>query len=145
MDKSFVNTTLFDELLETGRSILNLQVGIVSKVYGSSYELIAIADLANEFKPGEVLQLEATYCRDVITSGKTIALTEIDGVTGLQKHPLYAANTLEAYIGAPLFLNGNVWGTINYSSMVLRPSKFTLSETALVEAYAGLVSASLQA
>ena len=54
MDKSFVNTTLFDELLETGRSILNLQVGIVSKVYGSSYELIAIADLANEFKPGEV-------------------------------------------------------------------------------------------
>lgn len=143
MENVALNTTLYSELLRTGRSILDLQVGIVSKIYGSNYELIAIDDIANEFTVGDVLELDATYCRDVVTKGKTIALTEIEGVQGLQHHPLYAARALEAYIGVPIVVNKEVWGTINFSSMALRAKEFTSAETALVEAYARLISESM--
>ena len=143
MNEPDMHSSLFENLLKKGTSILGLQVGIVSKVYGTNYEIIAIDDIANEFKSGDVLQLEDTYCKDIFSQGKTIALTEVDGVQGLAKHPLYAAYTLEAYIGAPIKMNEDIWGTINFSSMVLRPTKFTESEIALVEAYADLITCSL--
>ena len=135
---------LCKKLLEAGKSILNLQMGIVSKVYGSHYELVAIEDVCDEFKVGDVLDLSATYCKDVVTTGKTIAITEIDGVQGLQHHPLYAARALEAYIGVPIIVNDEVWGTINFSSMALRTNSFSSAEIALVEAYANLVADSLK-
>lgn len=144
MGTSPLNSVLYDELLKAGRSILELQVGIVSKVNDRNYELIAIDDIANEFKVGDVLDLGETYCRDVVNQGKTIALTEIKGQPGLQRHPLYAARALEAYIGVPIFVDGAVWGTVNFSSMALRPKEFSSAETALVEAYAGLISESIK-
>ncbi|MGI9227455.1 MAG: GAF domain-containing protein [Gammaproteobacteria bacterium] len=143
MSNLHLNTTLFEQLLKDGKENLDLQVGIVSKVDGDNYKLIAIDDVANEFKPGEVLHVNKTYCRDVIAERKTIALTEIDGIRGLQQHPLYAVNTLEAYIGAPIILNENVWGTINFTSMVVRPAKFSSSDIKLVNSYAGLIAESL--
>ena len=144
MEEPFLNKDLFIQLLIAGRSILNLQVGIVSKVYGEKYELIAIDDVSNEFKGGDILQLDQTYCREVIATGKTIALSEIDGVRGLRKHPLYVANTLEAYIGAPIQFNESVWGTINFSSMLIRHNKFTSTEIKLVNSYAGLIADSMK-
>ena len=143
MTSETINMALFSRLLETGTSILGMQMGIVSKIYDGNYELIAIKDVACEFKVGDVLDLNNTYCRDVVSKGKTIAITEIDGVHGLQAHPLYAARALEAYIGVPIHLHNGVWGTINFSSMSLRSNSFTPAEIALVEAYAGLVAESL--
>ena len=135
---------LCSHLLREGRELLGLQVGIVSKVYDSNYELVAIDDIVDEFKVGDVLDLDETYCRDVVTNGKTIALTEIKGKPGLIDHPLYAARALEAYIGVPIFVDGSVWGTVNFSSMTQRSKKFTSAETALVEAFASLISESIK-
>ena len=144
MDSSTPDIELCKKLLEAGKSILNLQMGIVSKVYGGNYELVAIEDVCDEFKVGDVLDLNATYCKDVVTTGKTIAITEIDGVHGLQQHPLYAARALEAYIGVPIVVNTGVWGTINFSSMTLRTDSFSSAEIALVEVYADLVADTLK-
>ena len=143
MANGSLDTVFFSNLLEMGTSILKMQVRIVSKVYESNYELIAIQDIACEFKVGDVLDLNATYCIDVVNMDKTIAITEIDGVQGLQAHPLYAVRALEAYIGVTIRFNKDVLGTINFSSIVLRPNSFTPAEIALVEANADLVSESL--
>ena len=138
-----VDLDLFKLLLQTGRSILDLQIGIVSKVYGSNYELIQIDGFAGEYEIGDILQIKSTYCRDVIDKEKTIALTEMQGVRGLQKHPLYKTNTLEAYIGVPIFFKEKVWGTINFSSAECRLKDFSRAEVSLVESYASLISESL--
>lgn len=144
MKRCSSNTELCERLLHEGRALLDLQVGIVSKIYASNYELVAIDDIVDEFKVGDVLDLDDTYCREVVAKCKTIAVTEIEGRPGMQRHPLYAVRALEAYIGVPIFVNGSVWGTINFSSMVLRTKKFSPAETALVEAYAGLISESMK-
>ncbi len=80
-----LDIALIEKLLKNGNSILDLQVGIVSKVYGDNYEIIAIDDIAYVFKSGDVLKLENTYCRKIFSQGKTIALSEVEGVQGLQK------------------------------------------------------------
>ena len=130
-------------MLQTGNSVLNLQVGIVSKVFGSNYELIEMDGFAGEYKVGDILQIKSTYCRDVITKEETIALSEMQGIRGLQRHPLYKEIPLEAYIGSPIFFNGKVWGTINFLSMKCRSAKFSDAEIEFVDACAGIISDSL--
>ncbi len=142
MDTLLPNLALAERLLSAGKSILGLELGIVSKVYGQNYELIAIDDISDEFKSGDILQLDKTYCREVIETGDTVAHDELDGVRGLSKHPLYTINTLETYIGSPIFINDVIWGTVNFSSVNIRPRNFSTSEIGLVETFARLLSES---
>lgn len=143
MEDSSSNVALYKELLQTGRSVLRLQVGIISKVYDAKYELVAIDDIADEFSVGEILDLNLTFCKDVVSTGKTIVLPDKNRDRGTREHPLYSSRALEAYIGVPVYSADKIWGTINFSSMVERPAPFTSAEVALVEAYAALVSESI--
>jgi GAF domain-containing protein len=138
-----IDTDLFKLLLHTANSILNLQVGIVSRVYGSNYELIEIDGFAGEYKVGDILQIKSTYCRDVVSKEETIVLSEVQGIRGLQRHPLYKENPLEAYIGSPIFFEEKVWGTINISSSQCRATDFSRAEIEFVEACASTISDSL--
>jgi len=139
----YIDTGLFKLLLHTANSILNLQVGIVSRVYGSNYELIEIDGFAGDYKVGDILQIKSTYCRDIITKQETIALSEVKGIRGLQRHPLYKENPLEAYIGSPIFFDGKIWGTINFSSSECRATDFSFAEIEYVKACASIISDSL--
>lgn len=138
-----IDTDLFKTLLQTGNSVLNLQVGIVSKVFGSNYEMIEIDGFAGGYKVGDILQIKSTYCRDVIAKEETIVLSEMQGIRGLQRHPLYKENPLEAYIGSPIFFDRKVWGTINFSSAQCRATDFSHAEIEFVDACAGIISDSL--
>jgi GAF domain-containing protein len=109
------------KLLRIGVQQLGLPLGIVSRVYNGSYQIIAINSAAGVLKEGAVFPIGQTYCREVVQTGQVVTLTEIDGVRGLKKHPLYIRMPLEAYISAPIFHDGVVWGTINFTSMQDRP------------------------
>ncbi len=140
---AYVDTGLFKLLLHTANSILDLQVGIVSRVYGSNYELIEIDGFSGEYKVGDILQIKSAYCRDIITKQETIALSQMQGIRGLQRHPLYQENPLEAYIGSPIFFDSKVWGTINFSSSECRATDFSHAEIKFVEACASIISDTL--
>ena len=137
------NLSLCEHLLRAGKSILDLQLGIVSYVYNDDYKLIAINDVSNEYKAGDIVKLDKTYCREVVESGNSIALTEINGIKGLREHPLYVENTIEAYIGSPIYLNSEIWGTVNFSSVNVRSNVFSKAEISLVDSFAKLISDSI--
>jgi GAF domain-containing protein len=126
-------------LVNDGVKKLNMPVGIVSHIYNSMYEIVTINSEMGEFIGGAVFPLEHTYCRDVYRLDKTIEITEIDNVQGMQLHPLYVSIPVEAYISAPIHHNGSVWGTINFTSAEIHPS-FSKENIECVEAYATTIS-----
>ena len=132
--------TLCNALIKTGRDKFNLSMGIVSHIEGDLYEIVAVSSATGVFVTGEKFDLNDTYCRQVYEQKKTIALTEIEGVTGLQYHPLYETLSLESYISSPIFVAGSVWGTINFSSMRLRKNAFTNEDIDYIEAAAKTIS-----
>ncbi len=131
-----------NELLQQGMSALHMPVGIVSHIYSDNYEIVALKCAAGSLEVGSILPLADTYCRDVVSGRRTIAITEMDGRPGLRGHPLYLKMPLEAYISAPIFNHGQVWGTINFTSFSLRPP-FSNSDIALVESFAKQLSLQL--
>jgi GAF domain-containing protein len=127
------------KLINQGVDQLDMPVGIVSHIYNDLYEIVTINSEMDEFIQGAVFPLSNTYCRDVYRTDKTIAITEIDHVLGMQLHPLYVSLPVEAYISAPIHFNDSVWGTVNFTATKIRPA-FAKAEIELVEQYAETIS-----
>jgi GAF domain-containing protein len=134
---------LYNEILTVGNELFSTTMGIVSHIENNEYKIIAIQSIANVFVPGETFPLHQTYCRDVCRTGKTIAITDLEGKPGLQCHPLYKNLPIEAYISTPVQKHGIIWGTLNFSSMILRPQPFNDSEIEFIETSARRISFAL--
>lgn len=134
-----------EALLDQGRDALAAETGIVSRIHDDLYTVVAVRARTNVFRHGDTFPLQETYCRDVFSRGELIALTEVDGTPGLQKHPLYMPMALEAYIAAPIMIDGSVWGTVNYTSMKIREQPFSDEDARLVSAQADRIASQLLA
>jgi GAF domain-containing protein len=132
MHQSEFNNICKSYLLE-GRELLDMSMGIVSKISDDIYEISSVSSLNGAFVAGESFPLENTYCREVVEQKQTIAIAEIDGHRGLKGHPLYEGLPLEAYIGSPILVRGSVWGTINFSCLKIRDDDFAAKDIAVVE------------
>lgn len=131
---------LCNKLLAEGRALLKLETGIVSHIKDNEYHVVAISSNTDAFQVGEVFPLESTYCRDVYAKAVTLALTEIDGVPGLQLHPLYDVLPLETYISTPILVEGEIWGTLNFSGMRRREAPFNDQDVEWIIASARRIS-----
>ncbi len=134
---------LYNEILTEECNRFSSTMGIVSHIDNGEYEIVAVKSLANVFVSGESFPLHQTYCREVYSTEKTIALTELDGKPGLQCHPLYENLPIEAYISTPILKHGKIWGTLNFSSMILKSSPFSDSDIEFIESSAKRISLAL--
>ena len=119
-----------------GKAAFSLHVGIVSHVEGEQYNVFAIDSDYEGIHQGDIFELENTYCRDVISQGKTMTYDDVAVISEMLKHPCYVNTQLRAYIGTPLFINGQVWGTLNFSSQKPQQPIFSSQDYKLVESMA---------
>ena len=126
------------QLLQVGAQQLDLPVGIVGRIWNDTYLIVAISCATSALKEGTAIPLNATCCREVYQKGRTIALTDLGGIAGLEKHPLFMKLPPEAYISAPIRLNNQIWGTVSFTSTQTR-DLFTEEDIQLVEGYALLI------
>jgi GAF domain-containing protein len=134
---------LYKAILAEGNSRFSTTMGIVSHIENDEYKIIAVKSIGGVFVSGESFPLYKTYCRDVYSTGKTIALTELEGKPGLECHPLYKNLPLEAYISTPILKHGVIWGTLNFSSMILKSSPFSDSDIEFIESSAKRIALAL--
>lgn len=130
--------------LKDGRKRLAGDIGIVSRVQGDGYTIVAVQAKNNVFCAGDTFWLQETYCREVVRTGNSVALTEVGGEQGLQCHPLYMPMMLEAYLAAPIFFQGEVWGTVNYTWIRVRSESFSDEDIAFVEKQGRAISDALK-
>lgn len=132
--------SLYTEILTEGNELFSTTMGIVSHIENNEYEIVAVKSISNVFVSGESFPLNQTYCRDVYSTGQTIAITELDGKPGMQCHPLYNNLPIEAYISTPILKHGQIWGTLNFSSMVVRPRPFSDGDIEFIKSSAKQIS-----
>lgn len=116
------------DMLQLGREAIGLEMGIVSHIKDDLYTIVAVDSDGGVFVAGETFQLKDTLCREVVGTGKSMSISSYKDSLGLKEHPLYQSLKLEAYIGAPIVVNGAIWGTINFTSLKLRPAGFSENE-----------------
>lgn len=132
---------MLNEILLQGKRRLGLNVGIISYVRNEQYHVYAVeSDYdAIRLKEGDVFDLANTYCRDVVVKRKTMTYDDVAEISEMLKHPVYLNTQLRAYIGTPIILNNQVWGTLDFSSREPKESCFTSADYRLIESMADTV------
>ena len=128
--------------LSLGLEALNLETGIISSIKNRDYVIQHVAStLGDIFHSGDQFELNNTYCEAVTRQNKTITYIQVGTIPEMRLHPVYVAVQLESYIGSPILdPQGQVIGTINFSSHEVRPSHFTTEEVNDAEMMAKRIS-----
>jgi hypothetical protein len=125
-------SVLIDEYLNAGNKIFQMEFGIVSSIVGDEYFICDALSPENSLKKGDKFELEGTYCREVVKSGGVIGFPHVGGLPDMKDHPVYVNMKLESYISAPIRKEGQVFGTLNFSSTRPREHGFSENEKELI-------------
>lgn len=124
---------IVERLLQDALAYLSLDIGLVSRIIGEQYIVKWVASKTANIVPGDTFALGETYCRLMLDAEDVFYTTEAGQDTRFSGHPCYQQLQLESYIGIPLYLSGEVWGTLNFSSARARNQPFTPVEIELVK------------
>ncbi|ERH10029.1 MAG: GAF domain protein [halophilic archaeon J07HX64] len=137
----------FDEtierLLSLGCEHFGLDTGILSHIDGDEYEVDTVVDATGTHEAGAVYELGNTMCDVTLARDATESLAFADvGETDHENHP--AAESVRAYIAAPVIVDDETYGTLNFSMGRPRAEAFRPEEREFVTLVAEWVGTEIE-
>jgi signal transduction histidine kinase len=130
-------------MLAMGCQRFGMAIGILGHVSGERYEVAQTIAPGGEIARGDVFALADTYCRDTLRARGPLGFEHASA--GLwRQHPCYRKFGLEAYLGVPVRVGDQVYGTLNFSDFKLRPAPFTTVDRELIQLMAQWVGGALE-
>ena len=120
------------DLLRVGAETFDMPLAIVSHIVGDSYTVDHVYGPDDAPANGTVLSLSGTYCAETVRAEGPISFSHV-GRTSMCSHPCYRDFGLESYIGTPIHVDGQPYGTLNFSSAVPRDKPFAEWEHSFVQ------------
>jgi hypothetical protein len=128
-------------LLEMGCERLGLEIGLLSRIRGDRYEVLAIhAPEDFPVSAGAAFALEDTPCRDTIASDRPLALSRPESIRSSAR----SAFPFEAYLGRSVHLGEEPFGTLVFASLEPRKERFTATHKDLVVLMSEWIGAELE-
>jgi diguanylate cyclase (GGDEF)-like protein/PAS domain S-box-containing protein len=128
--------TLFEQkvqqLLELGLDTFDLSLGIVSHIDNDTYTIEHVIGPAEAPAPGTTFSFSETYCAHTYAANSAKAFDHA-GHSEISEHPCYRNFKLESYIGAPIIVDGQRYGTLNFSSPEVHRRPFSNNELSLIQ------------
>ncbi|NNC54096.1 MAG: sensor domain-containing diguanylate cyclase [Pseudomonadales bacterium] len=116
-------------LISTGLTRFGLDIGILSRIENDSYTVEhCIVPGQIKIAAGDTFDFEKTYCHITCANNSTLAMEHVGTHDEYATHPAYAALGLESYIGIPVRMHGEIYGTLNFSSPTAYPRKFEAAD-----------------
>lgn len=122
----------FDRILTEGLNTFTMTLAALARIEGNTYELVAVKSDTGVYVAGEKFVLGDSFCRRVLKLREPIAESAIEQSPPVLKHPLYSSLPLECYIGAPVYRHGEIWGCLDFTSLVQRDEPFSARDLRLI-------------
>lgn len=120
-----------DEAMELGARVLGLELGMVSRVHDGVLYLLA-HNAPGLMKHGQSFPLDHTYCSLTLQHNDVLALASFAD-SGFAGHACFRHFGYQSYIGIPLWVHGELYGTVSFASKVLRSGGFDHSDRIFVK------------
>ncbi|NDV91738.1 response regulator [Alteromonas sp. 345S023] len=111
-------------LLKMGSEVLGLETAIVSYITGNTYKVMYAVSPDEKIKPNSSYLLADTYCKDTIEADNIVSYHDVAVFPG-SEHPCYEKYDLRSYVAAPIRVNNQLYGTLNFSSTCPREAAFS--------------------
>ncbi len=116
-----------DAVLAMGCSFYHLPSGIITRLAGDELEIIAATFPDERFHRGARFPLASMYSGRMIEHGETLAIHD-GSQEGWADLPAHKEFKLESYIGTPVRVRGEIYGTISFAGKDPRPAPFSETE-----------------
>lgn len=104
-----------EKILSLGVGHFGLPIACLSRVEGKLYTVMHVIDPKHQVQPGMTFDLADTYCDRVMKADKAVGYHHFSQ-SHSKSHTCFHHFGLEAYIGAPIYVDGTRFGTITFSS-----------------------------
>ena len=101
--------------LAQAAQLMGFDVGLLSHIASDTYTVIVAHAPGTDIFPGSAFDLADTYCSETLRRGDLLAIQDADA-SEFGTHPCHTVFGLKSYIGAPVRIDGEFWGTLNFSS-----------------------------
>lgn len=128
--------------LEWATKELGMDLGIISHIQNEIYSVKYFWPDSSGLEDGQSFELGTTYCSIAIMKDDVFSVGHM-GISEFKDQPCYEVFHLESYIGKPFHLDGNLYGTINFSSENPKDGGFTEEELMFVRLLSGWISSSI--
>ena len=133
-DRDATFTEQVEALLAVCREELGVAFGTLSRIDGEEYVVEVIDAATDTVRAGDVVPLEATNCEMAARDRQTIVLGDIDRDAPAETDRAgYTEWGVRCYIGTPVFVDGEVYGTFCFYGTEPRDGQFTDWEVTLVD------------
>jgi diguanylate cyclase (GGDEF)-like protein/PAS domain S-box-containing protein len=120
-----------DALLALGGAQFGLEVGIAARVTGDNYEVLQAVSPGGAIRPGLTFAAAETFCAQTLARAASLSFEQA-GQTDRRGTPAYRQFGLEAYIGTPIRVDGEVWGMLCFAGAKPSPRLFTCGDREMV-------------
>lgn len=132
-------------LLELGRRELDTEYGTLSKIRGDEYVFECVDTDDDSIQSGDVVPLSATNCELVASNKQTIVLDDVErDAPDETDRAGFTEWGISCYIGAPVFVENDVYGTFCFYDTTANTDKFSEWDKTLVDLMSTWVSGELQ-
>lgn len=131
-----------ERLLAAGTKRLDVEIGLLAQVEGPDYFVRAACSPEDAIAVGTRFDLARTYCEATLKADGPLGFANAKG-SRWHDHPCYADFKLEAYMGTPVRVRDQVWGTLNFSSPNAREREWTEEDVDAVQLMATWVGGEL--
>lgn len=125
----------FDEkteaMLEMGCAQFGLELGILARVQEEQYEIVHVRSPLNVLPAGTVLPVCGTYCAEALALADALSFEQATG-TRRGESEAYRQTGLEAYIGTPVRVDGEIWGMLCFAGKKPSPRLFASGDREMV-------------
>jgi PAS domain S-box-containing protein len=107
------------DLLAFGRQQFGLEMGVLSHVQGDRYNILCAQLPQGQTIQGISLDLSQTYCETTLRAEMPICILSAQH-SHWKTHACYHTFKLECYVGVPVYVSGEMYGTLSFSSFLPR-------------------------
>jgi PAS domain S-box-containing protein len=117
-----------EHVLHLGNKELHMQNGLIGEIKKDILTVMRMKSEENwSFTTGDQVPLEETFSRYALEARKPFAI-EVAGNSVYNNHPAHTKVGIESYIGVPLWVRGEVYGTLSFSSKKSRTKAFEITD-----------------
>lgn len=140
-DQPFVEQVT--DLLEVGRYALGMEYATLSYIDTDTYVFEAVGTPADvDLQAGEMVPLrELPTCQKVVETEQSLVLKDVETEAPELVDPAWE---IASYIGAPVFVDDEIYGTFCFYGMEARPEEFSAWDVTFVELLSHWVSDKLE-
>ena len=109
--------------LSLGARYLGLSSGVISQIKGAEYHIYMQFSAQDSLDTPSVRLLAKTYCSLTVAQQDVVAEDDIPS-SSYRQHPGYLQSRIETYIGAPLWVGGQIFGTLCFHARKTRHHQY---------------------